>query len=402
MAPRTEEQLYSELKTWPRPNYTFPDLVSPLIEDLVAEYNDWIDIDCPFESKEAREAHKRHRLTDIAARAFPWLTIEELRPVARYTAFLAILDDYMDHSGRHELQEVKDRVGALLHGQDSQEPEPGFYHQMYMIRQDALACEMPPHLYNDFADSILALMTGFGDEKRYNAANRPAPFPAFQSIRRQTSGGLPYAKYLCMQKDYRHLPDRVLSHATMLRMHDLVATLIGYHNDFISLPKELSRKGDVVNLVLTVQHELGLSLEEAYWKALEIHDLHLAEFITLQNNLPDFGEWQSTAQDYATDLGMMVQGVYSWHIKNTGRYSPGAYVEPEHDSDKFKRRTRASGDAEPTAEDAGAESTVMSPSWNSVKRLSIAVVAALASPLAYALKTVFVATQLGGRLSSRD
>lgn len=264
MASRTEEQLYSELKAFPRPHYAFPDLVSPWMEDLVAEYNDWIDVDYPFESKAAREAHKRHRLTDIAARAFPWLTLKELRPVARYTAFLAILDDYMDRSGREELQAVKLKVGALLTGRDNREPEAGFYHQMYMIRQDALACEMPPHLYQDFVDSILALMTGFGDEKRHNAANRPAPFSEFQLIRRQTSGGLPYAKYLCMQKGYRHLPDRVLGHASILRLHDLAATLIGYHNDFISLPKELARKGDVMNLVLTVQHEFGLGLKEAY------------------------------------------------------------------------------------------------------------------------------------------
>ncbi|KAM4057204.1 hypothetical protein HRG_004042 [Hirsutella rhossiliensis] len=86
---------------------------------------------------------------------------------------------------------------------------------------------------------------GFGDEKRHNAASRPAPFSAFQSIRRQTSGGLSYAKYLCMQKEYRCLPDRVLSHAVIIRMHELVATLIGYHNDFIWLLKELARKWDV-------------------------------------------------------------------------------------------------------------------------------------------------------------
>lgn len=386
---RTEEQLYAELKSFPRPKYEFPDQVSPLMEALAAEYNEWIDVDCPFESSEAREAHKRHRLTDIAARAFPWLTLAELRPIALFTAFLAILDDFMDRSGRDELQEVRDRMCALLTGVDDDEPEPGFYHQMYMIRQDALVCEMPPHLYQGFFDSILTLMTGFGDEKRYNAANRPAPFAAFESIRRQTSGGLPFARYLCMQKEYRRLPARVLGHATILRMHDLASTLIGYHNDFISLPKELACQGDVVNLVLTVQHELGLSLKEAYWKALEIHDAHLAEFVELQNNLLDFGEWQSAAQEYATDLGIMVQGVYSWHVKNTGRYSPGAYVEPEHGGGGLKHKQTC---------EAGAVASVVAVSA-SVKRLSISVVAALATPLTYAVKFAWTATRFGRRLS---
>lgn len=327
-----EEYFYDELKDSPRPHYPFPDLVSPHMDDLVEEYYEWIDIDCQFESEKAREAHKRHRLTDIAARGFPWLTLEELRPVARFTAILAILDDYMDYRGRDELNKVKEEVSALLSGQNGSEPGPGFYRQMYMVRRDALTCGMPRHLYQQFVDSILSLMTGYGDEKQHNTAGRPPPWPVFQEIRRQTSGGVCYAKYMSMQKNYRLLPDRVLLHPMVLRMHDLVGSLIGYHNDFISLPKELSRKGDVINLIITVQHEFGLSLKEACRRALEIHDRDLEEFIRLQSNLPDFGEWQRTAQEYVTDLGIMVQGVYSWHTKNSGRYVPGAYVEPEHES----------------------------------------------------------------------
>ncbi|PNY29946.1 Terpene synthase [Tolypocladium capitatum] len=329
-----EEQFYRQLQDLPRPRYAFPDLVNPCIDQLNAEYNEWIDTDCRFESTTAREAHKRHRLTDIAARAFPGLTLEELRPVARFTAFLAILDDYMDDSGSHELAKVGERVSKLLSGEEAGEPEPGFYRQVYMIRQDSVRCRMPPHLYRQFVDSILTLLAGYGDEKQYNAAGRPPPFPVFELIRRQSSGGVCYAKYLCMQKDYRLLPDWVLAHPTMLRMHDLVGSIIGYHNDFISLPKELSRKGDVVNLVITVQHEFGLSLTDAWHKALEIHDARLAELVRLQGQLPDFGEWQRTAQEYVADLGVMVQGVYAWHVKSSGRYVAGAYVEPEHDKDR--------------------------------------------------------------------
>ncbi|KAJ6437454.1 glycoside hydrolase family 76 [Purpureocillium lavendulum] len=330
MAQGTEQHIYNELRSWPRPKYPFQDLVSPLIDELADEHYEWIDADCQFESKAAREAHKRHRLTDIAARAFPRLSLQELRPIARFTAFLAILDDYMDHSDPDELRTVQGRILAILKGQEERMPEPGFYHQIYAIRQEALDCGMQLHLFNEFVSSIIELMVGYGREKKYNASNRPPPFAVYQSIRRQTSGGLCYAKYLCMQEDYRNLPDRVLSHPDILRMHDLVARIIGYHNDFISLPKELSRKGDVVNIVISIQHELGLGLKDAYWKALEVHDADLAEFLQLQRQMPDFGEWREIAQQYVADLGIMIQGVYAWHVKNTGRYVPGAYVEPEH------------------------------------------------------------------------
>jgi hypothetical protein len=261
------------------------------------------------------------------------MTLEELRPVARFTAFFAIIDDYMDKSSREEVQDVVRKTAAILAGEDS-EPNPGFFHEVHMIRQDALTCGMPPHLYQQFVDSILSMATGYSEEKKYNAAGTPPPLPVFTSIRRQSSGGMPFAKYLYMQKNFRYLPDEVLLHPIILRMHDLVGSLIGYHNDFISLPKELARKGDVVNLVITVQREFGLTLRDACREALRIHDEDLEEFIRLQNNLPDFGQWQRTAQEYVIDLGIMVQGVYSWHTKNTGRYVPGAYVEPECNSSK--------------------------------------------------------------------
>jgi hypothetical protein len=329
MESSAEQTLYHELRDYPRPQYPFANLSSPHMERLAAECDKWVEEDCPFASDNARAVFKKHRFTDVAARAFPSFTLEELRPIARFSAFFAMIDDYLDHANEAELDEVRDRATALLFGHDKREPEPGFYRQVYIMRGEALACGVPMSIYEDFSTTIVGFMDGYDSEKRYNATNEPPPLDAYVSIRRQTSGGLPYAKYLAFDSKYRELPADVLQHPTILRMHDLVSTLIGYHNDFISLPKELHRKGDVINLVLVVKAELVLPLREAYLKALEIHDVDLAEFVRLQNTLPCFGKWQSTIESYVEDLGTMVQGVYSWHVMNTGRYLPGAYVEPE-------------------------------------------------------------------------
>lgn len=335
MAADIEATLYAELKDLPRPQYPFADLANPLIDDLAAECDQWIDADCPFESIKAREAHKRHRFGDIAARAYPSMTIEELRPISRFSAFFAIIDDYLDHSSNNEVNVYRSKTQALLSGEDQQEPETGFYHQVWLLRQDAMACKMPQPLYEEFIDSIMALLTGYIDEKRYISADKPPPLPVYNVIRQQSSGSIPFAKYLCMQKNYRQLPLTVLRHPIILRLHDLLGTLVGYHNDFVSLPKELARKGDVINLVMTIQSEMGLDLISAYKKSMEIHDDALAEFVVLQKNLPDFGEWQSTAEDYVEDLGVALQGIYAWHIKASGRYVPGGYVEPQHKSQEF-------------------------------------------------------------------
>ncbi|KAK6333075.1 hypothetical protein TWF718_010899 [Orbilia javanica] len=328
-----EATLYKRLLNSPRPQYPFPDLVNPQVDSLFSEYCQWIDEDGQFESQRARDKHKQHRLCDVAARAFPAMALEELRPVARFTAFLAIIDDYMDTASQEEMEAVKKRVSDIYTGLEDRKPPAGFYRQMYMLRHDAIACEMPPHLYQEFIDSILDMMTGYGEEKEYNAKGTPPSIAGYQEIRRQTSGGICYARYLCMEKNYRTLPDTVLKHPTILRMHSLVGSLIGYHNDFISLPKELARGGDVMNIVMVVQNELKLDLDEACARALEIHNEALDELIWLQNALPDFGEWQHTAQEYVNDLGVLVQGVYSWHTQSSGRYAAGAYVEPEYQAD---------------------------------------------------------------------
>ena len=326
-----EELFYKELRNSERPQYPFPGGINPHIEKLFQEYCQWIDVDGGFESLQAGEKHKRHRLTDIAARAFPSMTLDELRPVARFTAFLAIVDDYMDRTGYKELMEVSNKIAALCTGEDDIEPEAGFYHQMYQMREEALACGMPLQRYQEYVNSILDLMTGYAAEKKFNAAGVPPPLETYKAIRRQTSGGVCYAKYLCMGKRYHHLPDSVLSRPDILRLQDICGDLIGYHNDFISLPKELARDGDVINLVITLMQERSLGLRAAYQKALEVHDETLAEFIRIQSNLPDFGaEWKQLAQEYVNDLGIMIQGVYKWHTHASGRYVPGAYVEPEH------------------------------------------------------------------------
>jgi hypothetical protein len=75
-----------------------------------------------------------------------------------------------------------------------------------------------------------------------------------------------------MQKDYRTLPDDVLEHPIILRLHLLASRMIGWHNDIVSLPKELSRQGDVINLVITLRDTHEVAIEDAYQMALNVHD----------------------------------------------------------------------------------------------------------------------------------
>jgi hypothetical protein len=340
MSIHEEEHLYARFANLPRPRYPFPNLVNAHIDELAEECNQWIDEDYQFHSQCARDRHKQHRLTDISARAFPTLTLAELRPVARFASSGAMMDDYFDHSSPTEVSNARDRIMALLDGQDAREPcDLGIYRQFYLLRQDALACGMPLHLYEKFIKEANNMFIAYQDEKEYIAVNQPPPLETFLVIRENSSGGVPFARYACMANDFRTLPDTVLEHPIVRRLHALSGRLIGWHNDIISLPKELHRKGDVVNLVRVLQREREVGLQDAYMMALKFHDQDLNEFLVLRENLPHFGACQELAHGYADALGVMIQGVYAWHVENCGRYVPGAYVEPERTSQEFQWQT---------------------------------------------------------------
>ena len=330
----SNEEFYAGLQQMPKPKYPFPDFIHPDFQRLRQEYYDWIDREYTFHSQKAREKHKEHNLTDIAARGCPFLkTIDELRPLANYAANGAMMDDYWDRCTHEEMTEISKRIIALLTGEDSKEPiDNGIFHQFWILRQDAIKCGMPEYLYQKYVKAIQDVFQGYSDEKVYYRTNAIPTLAVYMLIRNATSGVHPFCWYVAMQKDYRQLPDDIFDHPHILRLHTICSILIGIHNDIISLPKELSREEDTMNLVKVLQQEHKISIQEAYMMALDIHDNYLNEFLVLQQNLPQFQKWQSLAYDYVQDLGIMVAGVYAWHTNDTTRYVNGGYVEGEYTS----------------------------------------------------------------------
>lgn len=327
----TNDEFIAGLQHLPKPQYPFPDFIHPDMQKLREEYYDWIDKEYAFHSAEAKEKHKRHHLTDIAARGCPFLKdIAELRPLANYTANGAMMDDYFDRCSYDEMYQITNRIIALLSGEDTQEPkENGIFHLFWVLRQDAIKCEIPEKIYARFVKSIRYVFMGYSEEKVYYRENLVPPLAVYLLSREATSGVQPYCDYVVLQKEYRNLPEEVFDHPHIKRIYSLCSLLIGIHNDIISLPKELRREGDTMNIVKVVQKENNLSLIDAYHKAMEIHDEYLKEFLILQEHLPPFGEYQNEVYNYIQDLGIMIAGVYAWHTNDTSRYVNGGYVEGE-------------------------------------------------------------------------
>ncbi|MCY0968521.1 terpene synthase family protein [Chryseobacterium wangxinyae] len=327
----TNENFYAVLQHLPKPKYPFPDFIHPDMQKQREEYYEWIDKEYAFQSIEAKEKHKKHHLTDIAARGCPFLKdLAELRPLANYTANGAMMDDYFDRCSRDEMYQIMNQISTLLSGEDPHEPkENGIFHLFWVLRQDAIKCEIPEKIYTKFVKSIRDVLIGYSEEKIYYRANTVPPLSVYLLIREATSGVQPYCDYAILQKEYRNIPEEVFDHPYITRIYSLCSLMIGIHNDIISLPKELMREGDTMNIVKVLQKENNLSLIDAYNKAMEIHDDYLKQFLILQEHLPPFGEYQSNVYDYVQDLGTMISGVYAWHTNDTSRYVAGGYGEGE-------------------------------------------------------------------------
>lgn len=116
----------------------------------------------PFILKKPGEKHKSHNLVDITSRGLPFLkSLAELRPIANYAANGAMMDDYWDRCTHAEMNEVQQRITALLTGEDNKEPtDHGIYHQFWVLRQDAIQCEMHERHYNKYSATIHNILVG--------------------------------------------------------------------------------------------------------------------------------------------------------------------------------------------------------------------------------------------------
>lgn len=328
----TNKEFYLGFEDLPKPKYPFPDYIHPQFEQQRQEYYQWIDTEYAIQSKEAREKHKKHHLTDIAARGCPFLkSIEELRPLSNYTANGAMMDDYFDKCSRREMYDITQRIISILNGELRDEPEEnGIFHLYWVLRQDALKINIPKNIYDRFVRSIRYVFEGYSEEKIYYRSNTVPPLAVYLLIREATSGVLPYCDYAALQKDYREIPDYIFEHPHLKRIYTLCGLMIGIHNDIISLPKELHREEDTMNLVKVIQNEKNIPMKDAYMEAIKLHDEYLHEFLILQKHLPPFDGFHDLVANYVKDLGIMISGVYAWHTNDTSRYVNGGFVEGEY------------------------------------------------------------------------
>lgn len=314
---------------FPVPSYPFDHRISPLQQLMIASTHHWIDSDYRMYSAPAQEKYKQMNIGTLTALCFPRVTDpRHMEPLARWILWGIMLDDYYEPCTPGELQVIREELIGILEGDEPKVQQNGIYHQAAAMR-DNLQALMPDHWMNRFIKDQDTQLEGMIMEAPYKLGKRfPTP-GEFMHIRELSVAIYPMLDLLQVQ-DGIALPDEVISHPTIRRLGTLSTRMTAWLNDFYTLPKELLRDNDTLNLVLVLQHAHHISLEEAHAQAMHIHNNDLDEFLSLQQALPDFGEYNRPVSNYIQDMGLFLQGQKTWYEHHTTRYQPGGYVASEY------------------------------------------------------------------------
>lgn len=315
------------LKDFPIPTYPFPEIVSPFEERIREEVNQWLNEEYTFLSEEMREKYKRYDFGASVALTLPYIKeYHLLLPCARYMLLGFMLDDYLEKCSFQEMDTIRERIIAIMYGPEHFSTQDHFlYRQIAKLRDELI--HLPKEWYNRFAESINSTLRGVQDESIYKKVKQFPPLVHLRLIREQSVGIHPLTLLMLLEWGGMLIPKDVFDHPVMRHLRKLTASILADHNDFVSLPKELSRGNEeVINVVLSIQQEEQLTLREAYQKAIQLHLRDLSDFITLQKSLPFFGAYQKAAESYALRLSTIIQGMSAWNARNY-RYSYGGFVE---------------------------------------------------------------------------
>lgn len=312
------------------PRYPLPDVDNPYAEELQAETTQWFQDRFQFLSAGTLEKYKRMGLDKFASRCYPrTVSYAHLRACCLFTFTATIMDDYYEPCTEEEIESLRQRVVGIFKGNEPSAKDNGILQQMVVAR-DALQELMPVQWMERFTEHTdWYIGKGMKAECPYVLERNFPALSDYMDIREHSIG----AYVMCDLVEVATglpLPPHIARHQAMQQLTRLASRIKAWLNDLASLPKDMSRESEVMNLVLVLQQEQQLSIDEAYAAAMRLHDTDLDEFFELQARLPDFGTYHDAVTNYLYHLMLMIQGERTWYLKDTLRYAPNGYAEPEY------------------------------------------------------------------------
>ncbi|CAL1517480.1 terpene synthase family protein [Chitinophaga sp. MM2321] len=302
--------------------YPFPDLKNEHADRIEAATKTWLQNDYgslpyDFQTKQKKYKYWETNVGHMGARMYPVAGYTQLIPIARFLLWGLSNDDYYEDCTMSQLQALRERAVAILKGYPLQADDNELFHQLHKQRNEMMAL-MPAWWMARYTLSIDRGFEGMQLEAPYKATLQYPSVADYMAIREKAVLVYPLIDLVELQIGTA-LPDDIFYHPHIQRINALVCRILAWCNDYFSVRKE--RGKDVMNLILVIENEEKLSLEDAYRKAIAIHDQDVAEFIRLRDNLPaDFGNFKPAVDRFIHHLGLLISGHKSWYEKDTLRY----------------------------------------------------------------------------------
>lgn len=272
--------------------YPFPPAISEHADEVHRGTAGWARRLGLLPDEEARQLFDVTGLGRLVARTHPDSSLEDLRLISDWYAWLFLHDDVRDEAevGRRpgELSEVDARFLDLLEGAEPTEQDAPLAQALHDLSRRLRARLRQNGLSDVWMRRFVRVVEEHLDATLWEAANRArgtAPDLKTYVRMRPLTGGLSIVDELVEIVEGTHLPQEVRDQASVRRLTDASHNVTCWANDVLSLEKEL-RHGEVNNLVMVLRDAEGLGLQEAVDRAVAMHDAEVDAFVGLSGNLP--------------------------------------------------------------------------------------------------------------------
>ncbi len=321
----------------PRISYPWPTIPSPLADALDQEELTWIDEDyADFIPQESIGRMRLQHIARVGTYMNPTVTdIDRMRPACRHSLYITYVDDFFGVTPLDKFIPVRDRIFEVMMGADPRPGEIGVLRQMAAARREWSAMGMPQFWIERIAVNFRHFMTwGMMEEIPFRQSGTMPPIARLMLIRPYSIGMLAFGDMIEPCTDFV-VPVEIYEHPVVKRLKWLLGVAIFLQNDLISIRKEMALEHETLNIVLVLQHERGLSLDDACLETLRMLDESMQEIVELHAAMPDFGPYRKGMDNYFHHIGLMISGCDSFYYDSgTNRYNAHGFVVPQYADDE--------------------------------------------------------------------
>lgn len=264
---------------------------------------------------------ERSQFAKLVCHAHPRAQLSHLHPVVDFLFFIFLWDDQFDCRIGGELPDPASLAmsnllaSAVLQGSSPNEDSSPLLWALSDLR-DWLSEHMSQAWMDRFTQSFQDYFDSTVWELEARHQGVCPDLDTYIRMRRLTSGGY-WVTHLIEAAEGFCLSDEAWNNPLLQEILTATANIIGWANDLLSLRSELNDTGHL-NLVFSLMHERGLSLQQAVNEAVEMHNSEVRRFLELERSLSSSNQ-DPLVSRFVRGLRLWMRANIDWSIL-TGRY----------------------------------------------------------------------------------